>query len=94
MTRNYSITPNAAFAMDKTITMYGAEWCIDCRRAKNVLDELGTDFLYVDLEADVTGADRAFAISGRTNIPVIVFPDGSHVVEPTDADLRERVAGF
>ena len=94
MTRNYSITPNAVFTMDKTITMYGAEWCIDCRRAKRVLDELGTDFLYVDIEADVTGADRAFAISGRTNIPVIVFPDGSHVVEPTDADLRERVAAI
>ena len=80
--------------MDKSITMYGAEWCIDCRRAKRVLDETGTDYLYVDLEADETGADRAFAVSGRTNIPVIVFPDGSHLVEPSDVDLRERIAAM
>ena len=77
-----------------TITMYGAEWCGDCRRAKRVLDDSGTDYLYVDLEADTAAADRAFAVSGRTNIPVIVFPDGSHLVEPSDADLRERIAAL
>jgi mycoredoxin len=75
-----------------TITVYGADWCIDCRRSKKVLDQLGVDYHYVDLEADITGADRAFAISGRTNIPVIVFADGSHVVEPSDSELREKVA--
>ncbi|WP_394770745.1 glutaredoxin domain-containing protein [Lacisediminihabitans sp.] len=80
--------------MSTPITMYGADWCIDCRRSKRVLDELGVAYDYVDLEADVTGADRAYAISGRTNIPVIVFADDSHLVEPSDADLRERVAAL
>lgn len=77
--------------MSERITMYGAEWCSDCRRSKRLLDELGVAYDYVDLEADVSAADRAKAISGRTNIPVIVFPDDSHVVEPSDAELRERV---
>jgi glutaredoxin len=80
--------------MDKKITMYGAEWCSDCRRSKRVLDEWGVGYDYVDLEADLTAADRAYAISGRTNIPVIVFPDGSHVVEPSDPELRGRLAEF
>lgn len=76
------------------ITMFGAEWCGDCRRSKRLLDELGVAYDYIDLEADATGADRARAISGRTNIPVIVFPDDTHMVEPSDDDLRARVAAF
>lgn len=77
--------------MSERITMYGAEWCSDCRRSKKLLDGLGVDYDYVDLEADVSAADTARAISGRTNIPVIVFPDESHVVEPSDAELREKI---
>lgn len=77
---------------DTGITMYGAAWCGDCRRSKAVLDASGVQYEYVDLEATPEKADEAHAISGRTNIPVIVFPDGSHVVEPSDADLRARLA--
>ena len=74
------------------ITMYGAEWCSDCRRAKTVLDASGVAYDYVDLEAVPDGADRAFAISGRTNIPVIAFADGSHLVEPSNAELEAKLA--
>ena len=77
--------------MSKRITMYGAEWCSDCRRSKRLLDQMGVAYDYIDLEADVSAADKAQAISGRTNIPVIVFPDDSHVVEPSDGELRDKV---
>ena len=46
---------------------------------------------YVDLEVVVDGADRAKAISGRTQIPVVVFPDGTHFTEPTDAELAAKL---
>jgi len=71
--------------------MFGADWCSDCRRSKKLLDGLGVDYDYVDVEAVVDGADRAKAISGRTQIPVIVFPDGTHLVEPTDAELSAKL---
>lgn len=74
--------------------MYGAEWCGDCRRSKKLLDELGVDYDYVDLEADVAAADVARGISGRTNIPVIAFPDGTHVVEPSNDELRDKLAAL
>lgn len=74
------------------ITMYGAEWCSDCRRAKTVLDASGVDYEYIDLEAVPEAADRALAISGRTNIPVITFADGSHLVEPSNAELEAKLA--
>jgi mycoredoxin len=73
------------------ITVFGAEWCGDCRRSKALLDGLGVEYEYIDLEKVEDAADRAHAISGRTNIPVVVFPDASHVVEPSDAELRAKL---
>ena len=73
------------------ITMYGAPWCSDCRRSKSLLDRLEVDYDYVDLLVVDDGADRARAISGRTNIPVIVFPDDTHLVEPSDAEVRTKL---
>ena len=77
---------------EQTLTMYGADWCRDCRRAKAVLDTDGVAYRYVDVEASKEAADEAMAISGRPNIPVIVFPDGSHLVEPSDETLRAKLA--
>lgn len=74
-----------------SITMFGAEWCRDCRRSKKLLDGLGVVYDYVDLESVADGADRALAISGRTQIPVIVFSDDTHMVEPSDADVRAKL---
>jgi mycoredoxin len=75
----------------QTLTMYGAQWCGDCRRAKRVLDTRGVEYVNVDLAADPTRADDAEAISGRKNIPVVVFPDGEFFVEPTDAELAAKL---
>ena len=75
-----------------SITMYGAEWCSDCRRSKKLLDDTGVSYEYIDLEVVPEAADAALAISGRTNIPVIVFADGTHQVEPSNADLEAKLA--
>ena len=74
------------------ITMYGADWCGDCRRAKSVLDAQGVAYEYIDVDAIEDAAQAALAISGRTNIPVIVFPDGTHQVEPSNAVLEAKLA--
>lgn len=74
------------------ITMYGAQWCGDCRRSQHLLAALEIDYDYVDLETAAGGADAALAISGRTQIPVIAFPDGTHVVEPSDSLLHAKLA--
>jgi glutaredoxin-like protein len=77
-------------AVDR-VTMYGAAWCGDCRRSKSLLDRVGADYEYIDLEQHPEQADQAHAISGRTNIPVVVFPDGTHFVEPTDPELKAKL---
>ncbi|MCT1551814.1 glutaredoxin family protein [Brevibacterium casei] len=76
---------------ENTITMYGAEWCGDCRRTKKQLTELGVEFDYIDLVVEPEKADEAKEISGRTNIPVVVYPDGSHHVEPTNPEVLAKL---
>ena len=71
--------------------MYGAPWCGDCVRSKALLDRLKVDYEYIDVDQDNAAKERAIEISGRKNIPVIVFPDSSFLVEPGDLDLTDKL---
>lgn len=73
------------------ITVFGADWCRDCRRTKAQLDDLGVDYTYVDLEAEPEAAKVAKDLSGRTNIPVVVYPDATHHVEPANAEVEAKL---
>lgn len=73
------------------IVMYGTGWCGDCTRSKATLNRLNEPFEYVDIEADEAASELAQSISGAKRIPVIVFPDGAFLVEPSDIVLREKV---
>lgn len=73
------------------VTFYGADWCGDCRRSKALLNAVGVDFELKDVEASAEFTEEAKAISGRTNIPVIVFADGKHLVEPSDPELQAEL---
>jgi len=76
------------------IVMYGADWCRDCRNAKEVLDTEGAEYEYVDLVADESAARVAEQISGQKHIPVIVFPDGVFYVEPTRTELALKLSAL
>lgn len=83
----------AGFKGDMTITMYGADWCGDCRRAKAWFDERGIAYDYVDLVDKPDETERVLERNGGVKkIPVIVFPDDSHLVEPSNDELSAHVA--
>ena len=73
--------------VDPKVTVYGAYWCPDCRRSKKFLGEQFIPFRWVDIEQDMAG--EAYVLeknSGKRIIPLIEFPDGSFLVEPTNAE--------
>ena len=74
------------------ITVYGADWCGDCVRAKRTLERTGTPFRWIDVDAVEGAAEEAERISGRKNIPVIVLPDGGVLIEPTDPELEQALS--
>ncbi|HQY32792.1 glutaredoxin domain-containing protein [Actinotalea sp.] len=82
-------TPASASA----VTVYGADWCGDCLRSKALLEREGVPYAWVDLVADPERtAEVVRRNGGRQSIPVIVFPDDSHLTEPSDPQLRTRLA--
>jgi glutaredoxin-like protein len=77
------------------ITMYGADWCGDCRRSKRLFEELDIQVNHVDVEVDQTAAAKVQEINGGAkSIPVIVFSDGTHLTEPSDNDLKAKLTSL
>ena len=72
--------------------MYGADWCGDCRRAKAFFDERNVAYDYVDLVDNPDETERVLERNnGVKKIPVIVFSDDSHLVEPSNEALAAKL---
>ncbi|HEX6353479.1 glutaredoxin family protein [Actinophytocola sp.] len=79
-------------AIERT-QVFGADWCADCRRTKSWLRRHDVPFVEFDTDADPAMRTRAAEIAGgRTNIPVVVTPEGTVLVEPTNVELAEALA--
>ena len=74
------------------LTVYGAPWCSDCKRAKKFLGEQRIHYHWVDVEQDPEGlAFVERANQGKRIIPTIVFEDGSLLIEPSNAQLAKKL---
>jgi thioredoxin reductase (NADPH) len=74
------------------ITVYGATWCSDCKRAKKFLGEQRVHYHWVDVETNAEGLALVERVNqGRRIIPTIVFEDGSTLVEPSNAELAAKL---
>jgi len=74
------------------ITVYGAYWCPDCRRAKQFLGEHQIPYNWVDIEEDKEGEQYVIQKNdGKRIIPTIEFEDGSILVEPSNAELAAKL---
>jgi thioredoxin reductase (NADPH) len=78
--------------MDELIKVYGASWCPDCRRAKRFLGDQRIPFEWHDIESDPDGTRIVQERNNGNNIiPTIIFPDGSHLAEPSNEELAEKI---
>lgn len=74
------------------IQLYGASWCPDCRRAKKFLADQRVPYDWHDIESDPDGVLVVQEHNdGKNIIPTIVFPDGSHLAEPSNEELAEKI---
>jgi mycoredoxin len=74
------------------IQVYGTTWCPDCVRAKLVLERHGTQYVWVDIQRDADAAAYVERVNkGMRSVPTIVFPDGSVLVEPSNAELTAKL---
>jgi len=78
--------------MDDVIRVYGASWCPDCRRAKRFLGDQRVSFEWHDIEVDPDGVRIVQERNNGNNvIPTIIFPDDSHLAEPWQEELAEKI---
>ena len=74
------------------IKIYGAPWCPDCKRSKKFLAEHRIPMDWIDIDKDVDGRRVVEQLQdGGRSIPTIVFPDGSHLIEPSDDELARKL---
>jgi len=77
---------------DPRVTIYGAYWCPDCRRAKKFLGEQFIPYKWVDIEQDKDGETYVLQKNeGKRIIPTIVFEDDTFLVEPSNAELAKKL---
>ena len=74
------------------IKMYGTPTCRDCVIAKQVFQELGTDYEFINIEDSQEATEKAIELNhGVRRIPVILFADNSILVEPTGEELKSKM---
>ena len=79
-------------AADK-IVMYGTTYCPDCARSKRYLDKHKIAYDWFDIDKDAKAREYVIQVNkGNRSVPTIVFPDGSVLVEPSDAELEKKLA--
>ena len=77
---------------EANITVYGAPWCPDCKRAKQFLGQQRVPYEWVDIDQDEEARQYVQqANKGKQIIPTIVFEDDSILVEPTNAELAAKL---
>ena len=76
----------------KTITVYGADWCSDCKRSKRLLDSKNIEYTWVDVDNNEAALQTVKSLNqGKRIIPTIVFPNGDILVVPTDSQLSSKL---
>jgi len=64
-------------------------------RAKSYFDSVGAPYEFIDISKDDVALTKVLEINhGMQSVPTIVFPDGSVLVEPSNAKLAEQLASL
>lgn len=86
---------NSAQKQQTGILMYTTSWCGDCRRSKKVFAALAVPYTEIDIEQHAEAAAIVRRLNnGMQAVPTILFPDGSILVEPSNAALEAKLAPF
>ena len=80
--------------MTKKICVYGTSWCPDTNRARKCLAKLDIEYTWYDIDKDKDACAFVEKVNkGTRSVPTILFPDGSILVEPSDAELEKKCQG-
>jgi thioredoxin reductase (NADPH) len=74
------------------MTVYGAPWCPHCKRVKKFLAAHRVRYAFIDIDTDPQAIARLKELQdGGQIIPTVIYPDGTHEVNPSDEALARRI---
>jgi thioredoxin reductase (NADPH) len=74
------------------IRVIGHRWSADGHRIKDFLARNLTPYRWLDIEADAEAAQLVQLAGAEADpLPLVLFPDGSYAVRPTNAELAARI---
>ncbi len=79
--------------MSGQLIMYTTQWCGFCKNLKRQLARDGIEMTEIDIERDPAAAKFVESVNGgNQTVPTVVFADGTTMVNPSAAQVRERLA--
>ena len=74
------------------IRLLGARWSAQSYSVKEFLSRNLIPYQWIDVDADESMKEQVLSITGDINkIPVVLFPDGSQMVTPSNNEIAEKV---
>lgn len=74
------------------LIMYGTTWCGQTRRTRALLDRNHIPYKWIDIDIETDARRIVEEINhGYRSVPTIIFPDGSHLTEPSNDELAEKL---
>ena len=75
-----------------TVTMFTTAWCGSCRRLKTYLEVEQIAYREVNIEESPDAVAFVEEVNGGSRtVPTILFPDGSAAINPSLAEVQERL---
>lgn len=74
------------------IKFYGSKFCGHSRVAKNYLSRNEIEFEYLDVNEDPDAEQAVKDLNnGNRSVPTLVFPDGTVLTEPSNAEIGKKL---
>ena len=74
------------------IRVFGSQWSPQCYSTKEFLSRNRVGYEWVDVDLDAKSRSLAESLAGNlTRLPIVIFPDGTHVVAPTTGELAAKI---
>jgi len=74
------------------VQLFGADWCPDCRRAKNFLRDNAINFEFIDVDQHDWATDKVEEINNGKRIIPTVLIDGKPHTNPDNVTLTELLS--
>lgn len=74
------------------LVVYGATWCKDCKRTKQFLGSHHIPYRWVNIYEQPDALAFVEQVNnGSRSVPTIIFPDQTILVEPSNAEMAEKL---